>query len=929
MLVACSLAPLLLAADARAAGSERWLPDAEGRISTWALWSEGEAPPPGWPLGAPSEPPAEGGRWVWRAQPGPLFRIDRLPREERPRGEGPARLELQLHVRHPVAGWALVGARGPARLWLDGAELDPVAGQSAVLEDDQAIPLRLSAGVHLLQAEVARRRGSWGLALRLVDAEMLPLPIELAPPAGAAEATGAPLPLRLSLEAQSRSAGIEVTLRAAWGPRPAGTPLPRAPLRLRLSAGPGAAPAAAGLELALAPEATPGGAPLLALLAGLPAGQHGVTATLHDAQGRALAQAQRKVWHWPRAAEALERAARALREAAQGVAPVASRWAVQARVEELGERLAAGESEGEWLQTEAEAVRRDGLQLARGGDPIGERRGALLRAYRSPLDGSLQRYALYVPPGYSPRYPLPLVVGLHGLSASPRLCLRQLFGQDLAPGETREDAERAPLELPKVPALVVCPGGFGNTAFRFAGEQDVLATVAQVRSLYRVDPRRISVTGASMGGIATFALATRFPGLFSSAAALCGQSDVRLYGEIERKPLAPWEPWFLARQSALDWADNGVNLPFLVVHGLQDATPLRQSEAFVRRYEELKYEVEFRTPDLGHNVWAETYAEARQLDLLRRKARPARPRRVILRSFDDRHRHADWLSIERFGQRPPRARVEGRVLDAKGLRLRLRTEGVLGLRLHLGDPGFARRGRVELSIDGQPLSLRAGRDAGLCRRGRTGPWEPCAGPEPPSTEKRPGLSGPLDDLRYGPLLFVWGSADPAQREVNRRRAEEDAASQWGAPMQYPVKSDLQVSAADRQRYHLVLYGNPRSNRELARVAERLPIRFDERGFSVGERRYDAPDQGVAFVAPNPDAPGRYVAVYAGNTWVGTLVSHHLPRYLPDYLVFDRGIAGQRDLRILQGRPVLEGGFFDERWRVPAAPTLDAAGAEGH
>ena len=113
----------------------------------------------------------------------------------------------------------------------------------------------------------------------------------------------------------------------------------------------------------------------------------------------------------------------------------------------------------------------------------------------------------------------------------------------------------------------------------------------------------------------------------------------------------------------------------------------------------------------------------------------------------------------------------------------------------------------------------------------------------------------------------------------------------------------------------MLYGNPKSNTVLARIADRLPIRFEPGAIVAGSRRHAGEDIGAVFIAPDPDRPGRYVLVKAGTTWQGTLLSRHLPLFLPDYVVFDERVARQTGGRLMDRRPALDGGFFDEEWRV--------------
>jgi hypothetical protein len=72
--------------------------------------------------------------------------------------------------------------------------------------------------------------------------------------------------------------------------------------------------------------------------------------------------------------------------------------------------------------------------------------------------------------------------------------------------------------------------------------------------------------------------------------------------------------------------------------------------------------------------------------------------------------------------------------------------------------------------------------------------------------------------------------------------------------------------------------------------------------------------GVSFIHPHPRNTQEYVVVHAGASVEGTLASRHLPRFMPDFLVYDKRMTVQRGGRLLDQRSVLEGGFFDVEWK---------------
>lgn len=134
------------------------------------------------------------------------------------------------------------------------------------------------------------------------------------------------------------------------------------------------------------------------------------------------------------------------------------------------------------------------------------------------VEGTLREYDLFVPTGYDPDTPAPLVLNFHGLT--------QTSGQLVPFSRFNEAAEPRGM-------LVAYPQGIGNSfnAGVCCGEasandvDDVgfaRALVAQVSSLHCVDPQRVHVAGMSNGGHMAHTLACEAADIFASAASVTG-----------------------------------------------------------------------------------------------------------------------------------------------------------------------------------------------------------------------------------------------------------------------------------------------------------------------------------------------------------------------------------------------------------------------
>ena len=218
-----------------------------------------------------------------------------------------------------------------------------------------------------------------------------------------------------------------------------------------------------------------------------------------------------------------------------------------------------------------------------------------VRAARSKaraLDG--YQHLLYLPHGYrnerkADKYPL--VLFLHGAGErGSNLKLVKVHG---VPRRIASGAE-----FPFIALAPQCPSGEVWDPGRLEALVD--ATIGA----YNVDTNRIYVTGISMGGAGTWALANRCPDRLAAIVPICGP---RLFIPAERL----------------------CNLPIWVFHGAMDnAVPIDDSVRMVRGIREAGGNVKFTVyADSDHDSWTETYNNAVVYDWLLSKALK-KPRRV-------------------------------------------------------------------------------------------------------------------------------------------------------------------------------------------------------------------------------------------------------------------------------------------------------------
>jgi hypothetical protein len=74
--------------------------------------------------------------------------------------------------------------------------------------------------------------------------------------------------------------------------------------------------------------------------------------------------------------------------------------------------------------------------------------------------------------------------------------------------------------------------------------------------------------------------------------------------------------------------------------------------------------------------------------------------------------------------------------------------------------------------------------------------------------------------------------------------------------------------------------------------------------------------GAIFIHPNPRQPERYVVVVEAPRAPGIWRALSLPALLPDFVVFDAGLAPAAGQQVLGSARVLAAGFFERDWAVP-------------
>jgi len=215
-------------------------------------------------------------------------------------------------------------------------------------------------------------------------------------------------------------------------------------------------------------------------------------------------------------------------------------------------------------------------------------------------------------------------------------------------------------------------------------------------------------------------------------------------------------------------------------------------------------------------------------------------------------------------------------------------------------------GKSEILV---PEGVRGGT---LVLEERDGAWG-LAG-TPPGEGKRPGLQGPIDDAFSGPFLCVRGTGKPWNDAVQSGSAGilKRFADEWSFHFRgdLPFKDDVQVTEDDVKGRHLILFGDPGSNRWIAQALPKLPLEWTPEELSFRGKKVPSPTHIPVLIVPSPfpGSANRYLVLNSGHTF---------PRedMRLNYLLFPR--MGDWALLRTGERPeaaVDDAGLFDEKWR---------------
>jgi pimeloyl-ACP methyl ester carboxylesterase len=569
--------------------------------------------------------------------------------------------------------------------------------------------------------------------------------------------------------------------------------------------------------------------------------------------------------------------------------------------------------------------------LASGKQPWAGQKGRGIRGYVSTVDGSTQPYGVIVPASYESTKPTRLDVVLHGSTRPAGMSeLRFLSRFDEGDVSSTPPADSDYLELH--------PLGRVENCYRWAGETDVFEAIESVRRNYAIDRDRIVLRGMSMGASGTWHLGLKHPDRFVALGPYCGYVDTHRFSEtpmpnfVKVGPLPAHQEPGLHMLDSIDYAANAGVVPVVGCMGEKD--PFFQ--AHVLMGQAMKKEglelVNLISPGTGHVIDPVTHTEQmRRLGEYAARGLDHAPGHLRFVTWTLKYSKCHWVEVLGLQEHYARTELDATVAADGTVEVkepRNVTRFALGSVVLQGSAPRLRVAGAEVSLPGRQASSPP---VGVVIGRRDGKWT-CLGSTNavPLDGKRPGLQGPIDDAFTTPFLCVRGTGKPwdaavgAWADASLRRFAFEWARYFRGDL--PIKDDTDVTDADLRRCNLILFGDPGSNRWIAKVLPKLPVLWTQEELRIAGDRYPAAGRAPVLIQPNPlaGAEGRYVVLNSGHTF------HEKELASLNYLLFPRlgdwavlRVGGK--LPMNPGDPleeeVLRAGYCDEQWQ-PKRPASE-------
>jgi len=500
------------------------------------------------------------------------------------------------------------------------------------------------------------------------------------------------------------------------------------------------------------------------------------------------------------------------------------------------------------------------------------------RTFVSGIDGSVQYYA--VNPATQPSRKNALVLSLHGASV--------------------EATNQAQAYKSKSWATIVAPTNRRPYGFDWEdwGRLDALEVLAHASKRIAHDPKRVVLTGHSMGGHGTWSIGTLFPDQFAAIAPSAGWVSFWSYGG-GWNPSEPSAAETVMRQAmspsdTLARINNTRTQRVFVLHGdADDNVPVDQARTMRRELADLHPNLGYHEEKGAGHWFGDESVDFPALMATLEAARLGDFREIDFTTPDPSvSARYGWVEVLQQLEPLMMSRVQGEPSA-------LATKNIRAMRVS--------RDLKSVSVDGQALSNVP---AGSTLVRQDGRWKVATLGQ---NEKRPGRSGPLKQAFTRRFVLVFGTAgSPEENRWMRDKARFDAETFAyrgnGAP---DVVSDVEYLKRPAEPRNVIVYGNANANRAWRQLLAGSPVQAEGGRVTVGKTTFGA---GHAVLVVRPSVGETLVAGIGGSDLAGMRITERLPIFVSGVAYPDWTVLGPNAPEV-GTKSVVSAGFFDHAWRI--------------
>ncbi len=572
---------------------------------------------------------------------------------------------------------------------------------------------------------------------------------------------------------------------------------------------------------------------------------------------------------------------------------------------------ADGEKKANALLDEA-AKRIESLKVNK--TPWMEGSGVKVLGFYSKIDDSPQPYGVEVPEGLewgAGKKVIPMWIWLHGR------------------GDTATDIHFIASQMkskggqfkPKG-IIVVHPFGRYCNGFKSAGETDVMECKADATARFNVDINRIALAGFSMGGAGAWHLGAHYADQWAVVHTGAGFVDVKRYQKLTPEKMPPWyEQTLWGVYDVPDYAANFHNVPLISYSGEIDSqrdgaeymTEVLAKEGITRPH--------LIGPGMGHKYHPEVIKEVQRLiEEAVAKGRDPWPKKVSLQTRTMRYNKMFWINISEFGSQWEEARIDAEIVDsAKTIRVTTKNVEKFNIQTPPSAEGF------KVVIDGAEADGN-GAHGYLHRKpipegNSRATWSTAGKGESEGggwhNMKSADASGPIETAFMHSFFIVLPDHSGQSPKVDAWVAQESQhfIKRWRGLMRGEPRV-LKASEVTEQTAGIpILWGDPSSNSQIAKIADKLNIQWTKNKITVGEESFDRSTHVPVMTQRLPGKEGYLVVLNSGLTFREAhdkTNSLQNPK-LPDWAILDITQPTNAE----SAGKVVAADFFDESWQVKA------------